>query len=82
MEPVPGSQPNPCFPPDTDYGRNLAGNVYEARFGLYWLEDNFQGFADIFFTLMDLDQIEYVQWSALARRSSTGFQRGVFAFGC
>ena len=54
VEPVPSSQPNPCPPPDTDDGRNLAGNVYEALVGLYWLEDNFQGLTDISLTPMDL----------------------------
>ena len=82
VEPVPGSQPNPCLPPDTDYGRNLAGNVYEAHVGLYWLEDNFQGLTDISPTLMDLDQIEDAQWSAPTKKSSTGFQLGALALKC
>ena len=82
VEPIPGSQPNPCLPPDTDQGRNLAGNVYEALVGLYWLEDNYQALTDIFLTLMDLAQIEYAQWSAPAKRSSTGFRRGALALRC
>ena len=60
MEPVPGSRPNPCLPPDTDHGRSLAGNVYDALVGLYWLENDFQGFTNIFVIFMVLGQIEYV----------------------
>ena len=36
-EPPPGTHAYPCFPPDTDQGRNRTGNVYEAFVGLYWL---------------------------------------------
>ena len=58
------------------------GNTYEALVGLYWLEDNFLGLTNLFPTLMDLDQIEYAQWSLPARRTSVGFQRGANALRC
>ena len=58
------------------------GNIYEAVVGLYWLEDNFLGLTDLFFTFVDLDQVEYAQWSPAARRISVGFQRGSNALRC
>ena len=80
VEPPPGI--HPCLPPDNGHGRNQVGNIYEALVGLYWLEDNFLGLTDLFLTLMDLDQIEYVHWSPPARRTFVGFQRGANALRC
>ena len=80
VEPPPGI--HPCLPPNNDHGRNQVGNIYEALVGLYWLEDNFLGLTDLFLTLMDLDQIEYAQWSPPTRRTSVGFLRGDNALRC
>ena len=81
-EPPPGSHTYPCLPPGTGQGRNQTGNVYEAFVGLYWLEGQTQALVDLFFTLMDFDQIEYAQWPAPERRSSTEFLRGPHALRC
>ena len=80
VEPPPGI--HPCLPPDNDHGRNQVGNIYEALVGLYWLEDNFLGLTNLFLTPMDLDQIEYAQWTPSARRTSVGFLRGANALRC
>ena len=58
------------------------GNVYEALVGLLWLKGNMQSLTNIFLTLMGLDQLEYPQWGAPKRRSSTGFLWGALARKC
>ena len=81
VEPESGN-PHPNLPEDNDRGRNAVGNVYEALVGLLWLEGNTQSLTHIFLTLMDLDQLEYPEWHAPQRRSSTGFLRGALARRC
>ena len=70
------------FPPNNTLGRNQTGNVYEAIVGLCWLEGRTHELVDLFLTLMDLDQIEYAQWSSLDKKSSTGYLRGPHALRC
>ena len=69
-------------PPNNAAGRNQTGNVYEALVGLYWLEGQTHALVDLFLTLMDLDQIEYAQWSTSDKKSSTGSLRGPHALKC
>ena len=58
------------------------GQRVQALVGLYWLEGSFQLLTNLFLTLMDLDQIEYANWTPAERRSSVGYLRGDNAIRC